>query len=102
MSAVDKNGMTPLHDAGLKSCRHCINLLLLLGCDVKARDANGSTRKSLVAIIIPLVLTVTALHHLVTIGDPTSANMLLSFGADIDAKDNEGLVRNIEPYYIES
>jgi len=45
VSQVDENGMTPLHDAGLKSCRHCINLLLLLGCDVKARDANGSTRK---------------------------------------------------------
>jgi len=33
-----------------------------------------------------------ALHHLVTIGDPTSANLLLSFGAEIDAKDNEGMV----------
>jgi len=102
----DSGGWTPLHRAAFDGARCSIELLLRYGADVNARDNEGNTplHRALAgfgsedAALLLAERTVaganakgqTPLHLAAEFGYNRVAELLLSRGADMNARDNEG------------
>lgn len=97
---------TPLHFAVIRSHKDVVELLIARGADLNTRDKNDmapmdyaleSANKELVKFLLEKKAAIDTkerygarLHTAARLGRKSVAELLLSLGADVDAKDNDG------------
>ena len=108
INSFDPEGYTLLHKACIDRQTRAVELLLDAGSDVRIKDRAGRTPLHLAAITrqraiveilldriparsIPELWNSTILHDAVSTGDEAIIQMLVQHGADVDAKDENGV-----------